>query len=250
MAAVSTAQRPTSPNLPKRFRFGARDRDEDIGWDDRGARYYVPALARWANPDPGGMLDGTNRYWFVRANPIRNHDPTGLSAIDSTTGKVVDPRSGGTVLTTTTAAPGKTPIPKGHWIWCEDPPKVMQPGALVAKYNPATDPTRLFDCPDGEEARWESDAPAKPPPPKPPPPARKPPPKQPDPKLPEVQHDPPVDEQSHHLYHLHPHPRSRNPTRRLRPRPPRNRQPPRSHPATRWRAVPGGRAAGRSYLEA
>lgn len=67
----------------KRHRFGARERDEDLGLDLAGARYYVAWLGRWATPDPAGMMDGANRYWFVRANPIRYDDPTGHQSVAS-----------------------------------------------------------------------------------------------------------------------------------------------------------------------
>lgn len=61
----------------KRYRFTGKERDEETGFTYHGARYYAPWLARWASPDPSGMVDGPNLYEYVRSNPIANTDPTG-----------------------------------------------------------------------------------------------------------------------------------------------------------------------------
>jgi RHS repeat-associated protein len=218
---------------PKRYRFGACDRDQDIGWDYRGARYYVASVARWANPDPGGMLDGTNRYWFVRANPVRHHDPTGLSAIDSTTGKPVDPRAG-TVLAQTAPKPVGMPTPIGHWKCVPN---------LVAQYRPAA-PARPAppNCEPGYEPRWFEPNPGLPDPPVPPskPPPRKSPPKAqtpktPDPKPPEQHHEPPPHEPEK------PSPPPSPPPPQPDPPPPTPEPPPSPNPP------PGNSLEGRSW---
>jgi RHS repeat-associated protein len=66
--------------LPKRFRFGGQESDEETGLNYHGARYYAPWLCRWISPDPAGMADGTNRYWFARNNPVTLSDRTGLQS--------------------------------------------------------------------------------------------------------------------------------------------------------------------------
>jgi hypothetical protein len=40
----------------------------------------VPALGRFAQPDPTGFADGPNLFTFGRNNPISFHDPTGTAA--------------------------------------------------------------------------------------------------------------------------------------------------------------------------
>lgn len=63
----------------KRYRFTGKERDKETGFSYHGARYYAPWLGRWASPDPAILVDGTNRYAYVRGNPIRLMDMTGLS---------------------------------------------------------------------------------------------------------------------------------------------------------------------------
>jgi RHS repeat-associated protein len=66
----------------KRYRFTGKERDEESGLCYHGARYYAPWLARWASCDPAGAVDGTNLYQYVRGNPIRLIDATGMQAND------------------------------------------------------------------------------------------------------------------------------------------------------------------------
>jgi RHS repeat-associated protein len=61
----------------KRYRYTGKERDEESGFYYHGARYYAPWLGRWTAIDSGGFLDGTNRYQYVRANPIRFFDENG-----------------------------------------------------------------------------------------------------------------------------------------------------------------------------
>jgi len=63
---------------PKRFRYTGKERDEETGLYYHGARYYAPWLGRWTSADPVGLMDGTNIYHYVRNNPLRLVDWTGL----------------------------------------------------------------------------------------------------------------------------------------------------------------------------
>ncbi|HST64337.1 MAG TPA: SpvB/TcaC N-terminal domain-containing protein [Mycobacteriales bacterium] len=67
---------------PKRYRYTGRERDEESGLYQMGARYYAPWLGRWTSPDPAGTADGPNRYAYVRGNPLRLTDPTGTAGDD------------------------------------------------------------------------------------------------------------------------------------------------------------------------
>ena len=62
---------------PKRYRFTAKERDEETGFSYNGARYYAPWLGRWMNCDPTGLKDGVNHYVYVGSNPICLIDPAG-----------------------------------------------------------------------------------------------------------------------------------------------------------------------------
>jgi RHS repeat-associated protein len=63
----------------KRFRFTGKERDGESGLSYHGARYYAPWLCRWASCDPAGLADGLNLYAYVRGNPVRLVDRTGLA---------------------------------------------------------------------------------------------------------------------------------------------------------------------------
>lgn len=63
--------------LPKRYRYSGKERDEESGLYYYGARYYAPWLARWCNCDPIGIADSVNLYMFVHSNPVHEVDPTG-----------------------------------------------------------------------------------------------------------------------------------------------------------------------------
>jgi len=62
----------------KRYRYTAKERDEETGLYYHGARYYAPWLARWTAPDPLGIKDGSNRYLYSGNRPMGSSDPSGL----------------------------------------------------------------------------------------------------------------------------------------------------------------------------
>jgi RHS repeat-associated protein len=62
----------------KRYRYTGKERDEETGLYYHGARFYAPWLGRWASCDPAGLVDGINLYEYVRGDPIRFQDPTGM----------------------------------------------------------------------------------------------------------------------------------------------------------------------------
>jgi len=67
---------------PKQYAFTAKERDEETGLYYHGARYYAPWLGRWISPDPAGLVDG-NPFSYVRGNPLRYSDLTGLQSNES-----------------------------------------------------------------------------------------------------------------------------------------------------------------------
>ncbi|XXX73286.1 SpvB/TcaC N-terminal domain-containing protein [Sorangium sp. So ce134] len=68
----------------KRYRYTGKERDEESGLYHHGARYYAPWLGRWISPDAAGLVDGPQRYGYVRNRPLNNADPSGRAAEDRT----------------------------------------------------------------------------------------------------------------------------------------------------------------------
>ena len=60
----------------KTVRYSGKERDA-TGLYYYGLRYYAPGWMRWVNPDPAEDVDGTNRYLFLRANPVSALDVEG-----------------------------------------------------------------------------------------------------------------------------------------------------------------------------
>jgi RHS repeat-associated protein len=68
---------PSQVELPKRYRFTGKERDEESDLYYHGARYYGPWLGRWTSCDPLGQADGANLYGYVHGNPIKYVDLKG-----------------------------------------------------------------------------------------------------------------------------------------------------------------------------
>src|SRR5262249_55231327 len=67
---------------PKRYRYTAKEREEETGFYYFGSRYYASWLGKWIACDPAGLVDGPNLYEYVRSNPIILNDPTGRQGAD------------------------------------------------------------------------------------------------------------------------------------------------------------------------
>jgi RHS repeat-associated protein len=71
----------TALETPNRYRFAGRERDDETGFYDYGARAYAPWLGRWISADPlGAGADGVNVFAFVRNNPIMLSDQNGMQS--------------------------------------------------------------------------------------------------------------------------------------------------------------------------
>ena len=66
----------------KRYKYVGKERDEETGLYYYGARYYAGWLCRWISTDPAGLVDGANMYVYVKNNPLRYADPTGMQSED------------------------------------------------------------------------------------------------------------------------------------------------------------------------
>jgi RHS repeat-associated protein len=66
----------------KRFRFTAKERDEESGFYYHGARYYAPWVGRWTAIDPLALAPAEasthSPYRYAANNPLAFVDPTGL----------------------------------------------------------------------------------------------------------------------------------------------------------------------------
>jgi RHS repeat-associated protein len=68
----------------KRYRYAAKEQDEETSLHYYGARYYASWLGRWTTVDPAGIAEGTNLYQYVSDNPVRMGDPSGMAEEDAT----------------------------------------------------------------------------------------------------------------------------------------------------------------------
>ena len=65
--------------IPKRYRYTSKERDEETGLAYHSARYYAPWLGRWMSSDPAGLVGGINLYSASRNNPLRLIDTSGTT---------------------------------------------------------------------------------------------------------------------------------------------------------------------------
>jgi RHS repeat-associated protein len=71
--------------------YQGKERQEEINWDDFGARMYDPSLGRFMMVDPlADLAESWTTYHFVKNNPLIRIDPTGLTdfKINKETGEV------------------------------------------------------------------------------------------------------------------------------------------------------------------
>jgi RHS repeat-associated protein len=66
-----------APDTPKRYRYTAKERDEETGLYYHGARYYVAWLGRWLSCDPAGIDAGVNLFEACKSSPINITDRSG-----------------------------------------------------------------------------------------------------------------------------------------------------------------------------
>jgi RHS repeat-associated protein len=68
--------------------FTGKERDNELGLDYFGARYYASSMGRFMSPDPSGLYfanpfnpQSLNLYNYGLNNPLINTDPTGLDCV-------------------------------------------------------------------------------------------------------------------------------------------------------------------------
>lgn len=94
-------QLPPTGGTAGRLKFTGKERDNESGLDNFGARYYGSSLGRFMRPDDPfadqdtGDPQSWNLYSYVRNNPLSNTDPSGNACVQGSDGKYSDDNSGG-----------------------------------------------------------------------------------------------------------------------------------------------------------
>jgi RHS repeat-associated protein len=80
----------SNPDFRQPYAYTGREYDEESGLYYYRARYYDSEVGRFITRDPIGLRGGHNLYAYVRNNPMRFADPSGLSTIEynSTSGSL------------------------------------------------------------------------------------------------------------------------------------------------------------------
>jgi RHS repeat-associated protein len=63
--------------VPKRYRYAGKERDEESGLYYYGARYYAAWIALWTTTDPIASTPSRSQFAAFANNPLRFTDPTG-----------------------------------------------------------------------------------------------------------------------------------------------------------------------------
>lgn len=59
------------------IRYAGKYHYAPVDWYEFMLRQYLPALGRFAQPDPAGFVDGANLFAFLANNPLSGRDPNG-----------------------------------------------------------------------------------------------------------------------------------------------------------------------------
>jgi RHS repeat-associated protein len=102
-------------------------------------RAFEPSIGRWISEDPVGTVDGLNRYYYSRNNPISNRDVTGLFTIASS----CSPSERSQIRAAVEAV--KKKICSQPSEWCKGGPSCLPSGASSAKFCEALENT-TFHC--------------------------------------------------------------------------------------------------------
>jgi len=72
------AQHSTTAEFSSRYKFNAKELDQETGWYYYGARYYDPSVSQWLSVDPlAYKMPSWSPYSYTFNNPVRFIDPDG-----------------------------------------------------------------------------------------------------------------------------------------------------------------------------
>ncbi|NMB81064.1 MAG: RHS repeat-associated core domain-containing protein, partial [Ignavibacteria bacterium] len=75
------------------YKFAAKERDEETGYDYFGARYYDSDLSQWLSVDPmSDKRPNISPYNYCQWNPVGRTDPNG--ALDGWVEDPANPNAG------------------------------------------------------------------------------------------------------------------------------------------------------------
>ena len=76
------AQHSTTAEFSSRYKYNAKELDQETRWYYYGARYYDPSVSQWLSVDPLASKNSfESPYVFVHNNPLIYVDPDGRDAI-------------------------------------------------------------------------------------------------------------------------------------------------------------------------
>ena len=62
------------------YKFSAKEKDQETGFNYHGARYYIDYMYVWMSPDPlSDEYPSTSPYMYCSGNPVMRIDPNGMS---------------------------------------------------------------------------------------------------------------------------------------------------------------------------
>ncbi|NLL29248.1 MAG: hypothetical protein GX259_10680, partial [Bacteroidales bacterium] len=77
---ILSNKRSTGSNYNTPYKFSAKEKDQETGFNYHGARYYIDYMYVWMSPDPlSDEYPSTSPYMYCSGNPVMRVDPNGMN---------------------------------------------------------------------------------------------------------------------------------------------------------------------------